>query len=273
MVQTKTLIHDFQLNEFLYDVIYHSTDKEKAKLTQRQLRAIETEKRAKNFITRATLDEKLIMLEKMGVQYSVWIHKVKTLYPAQVKKLYKKHKAELSEETISDLLESGLYIVTDRQVASFANLLGNGCHSENYLLNRDFYKIGDHIDEWEDTPHPTNENVREGMQHLKRINKLMLYTSMAIKNAKGFTQIGDLDFHILMYLFNKVDMYVPRETLNQYFRANYRMTVISAALKRMVLSAHVEKNPKNNSSYMISSLGINTVLGLMTKIVNDTLNY
>lgn len=268
----KILINDFLLNEFVFDVISNSDTKDKARLSERQIRAIKTAKTTKHFVSKSTIDEKLILLSKLGCSYALMVNRVKHLYPAQMKKLYKKHKGELTEETITDILSSGLFIVTDRQVSMFFNLMGNGCHSDNYMLNRDFYRIGKNISKFRDAPNPTSENLREGLEHADLIVKMLLNSAMSSKEMKGLTEIGDLDFNILLYLFRNKKEYVSRESINQYFRVHYKATIIGAAVKRLALSAHIENAPIGYA-YMITSLGINTVFSYMRKVMTDTLEY
>lgn len=268
------MLQDPLFNEFVFDVIVHSTAKERTKLSNKEKRNLRSATTTKHFVNKTTIDEKLILLQKLGVSYAVVIQRVKTLMPHQLKKMYKDHKSELTEETISDLLQTKLFVMTDKRVSYFLNLMDAACHSETYMLNRDFYLIGNEMN-YKDSPYPSNIEINEGLQHQRVINKFLLSGFNALRDVQGNTKIGDLDLKILMYLFLKKDRYMYRTDLNKYFRYQYKMTILAAALKRLQIAAHIDASPHFDKvpSYMITSTGIDVVLSFIRKVMTDTLEY
>lgn len=272
---TKTLINDPLISEFLFDVIWAATQKDKAKLSERQLRNITTVKRAKRYSSYTTLDEKLIMLSKLGVSFALTVFRTKTHSPKQLKELFEKYKANLDEDAVTDVLKSGLALTTDREIQCFSNLLGALCHSDTYMLNRDFYKAGLHAQRWKDTPHPTTENVREAMADFEVVNKMFLKFSLFLKHIKGVTNIGDVDFNILMFLFTKRNTYAHRKEIDIYFKPNYKPALIAAALKRLLENVLIEKSPMTllRDSYMITGTGIEEIMTAHKRTLNETFNF
>lgn len=270
----KTLISDFNFNEFCYDIIFHSSAKDRAKLSEKELREISTDKRAKKYTTKSTFDEKLIMLAKLGCSYSFIVSRTKNLSLAKLKELYKEHLLELSEGTITDTLKSNLFVVGDKNVIYFLNLMGDICHSDTYMLNRDFHRVGHHVLDWGNPESMTHEDVKEVSDCVSIINKLALNTSMLLQQVKGLTKLSDLDLNILMLLFNKRIGNLSRSSVDRYFNPTYKKTLISAALKRLVMGAYIDKGLYSEiPTYSITSLGIDTVMEFHRKNLKDTLSY
>lgn len=257
----KTLINDPIINELAFDALFHLSQPEhRGKLTPTELRASYSAKKAKHFAGRTTLDEKLLLFTKLGIEWSFVIHAT----DFKLKKTYDKFKELTVAQQVDKIAKERVLVLTDRRLATFANVLSKLSHSDTYLLNLDFHRVGDFMNNWSDRPN--SENSQTSIEAAHRINKHSLKLCLTMKMIRGESLSGDLDLLILMYLFDNSSDYVSRPTLDIYFGSLYKSTLIAASIKRLWESSRIDKDPTiKKPAYQITSLGITTVMDFHAK--------
>lgn len=267
----RVIINDPILNELTFDYLFTLSEGQRAKLNAKELRAIRTANRARQFVSRATIDEKLFLLAKLGVQYSFILHANNPIATKEIKELYTKYKEMSKVQVIDDMAANKFVVLTDRVLINFLNIMAHNSHSDTYLLNMDFHKVGQHMNNWKQTERADVDNIQEALDHAKAINRLSLNISIHLKSIKGITQIGDLDFNILMLLYNFKTQYVLREKIESYFGGMYKKTLIAAAIKRLTEKILIERNPASKKiEYQITALGNTSVMEFHRKNLSDS---
>jgi len=257
----KTLINDPIVTELAFDALFHlSQPDKKGLLTARELRSTKTAKKARHFAGQMTLDETAILFAKIGISYTLVIHgndwKMKEWY-AKVKEMSK-------AQQLAEASKIKLVMLNDRTVTNFLNMTAKMTHSDGYLLNMDFHRVGYFVNTWKDAV-PDGDNIREAQEYAKMINKLVLVNNMAMKTIRGITDIGDLDFNILCFLYDG-DRYMSRSVIDNYFGASYKKTLITAAVKRLMEKSLIERNPAvREAEYQITSFGTTAIMDFHTK--------
>lgn len=261
MIRKKTLINDDILNEMAFDVLFHLSQPDKRdRLTATELRATKNAKLAKHYASRMSLDEKLILFAKIGIPFSFVIHPTGW----KLKEWYEKYSVMTKAQQLAEASKEKLVVINDKIIANFLGLMTKTTHSDGYLLNMDFHRVGHFVNTWKDAKPDTN-NLAEGSDHAKMINKLVMVTNLAMKAIKGVTDIGDLDLNILMHLYD-ADRYVTRKALDSYFTGTYKIAVVTAAIKRLGEKSLIEKNPTvRHPEYQLTSFGITAVLNFHSK--------
>jgi len=258
----KTVIHNPIVNELAFDALFQLSQPDKTHLlTAKELRATKTPRKARHFAANMTLDEKLILFAKIGISYTLEIH------PTDWKRKdwYEKIKGLTKGEQLKEASGIKVVMVNDRKVVNFLNMMANLTHSDGYLLNMDFHRVGHFVNTWKDAV-PDADNIAEAQDYAKIINKLALVQNMAMKTVRGVTDIGDLDLNILMYLYDAGARYVNRGTLDGYFSGFYKKTLITAAIKRLVEKYLIERNPAVRlPEYEITGTGTTAVTEFHTK--------
>ncbi len=259
---TRTLINDPIVNELAFDALFHlSQPDKKDRLTARELRATKTAKTARHFASKMTMDEKAILFAKIGISYSLIIHGTDW----KLKNWYAKVKGMTKAQQLAEASDIKLVVVNDRKVISHLNVMANLTHSDSYLLNMDFHRVGHFVNTWKDAT-PDADSIAEALDYAKMINKFALVQNMAMKSIRGVTDIGDLDLNILMYLYDAGAKYVTRTILDSYFGAIYKKTLITAAVKRLVEKALIERNPAVRlPEYEITAAGTKSVMDFHTR--------
>jgi len=158
------------------------------------------------------------------------------------------------QERLAEASKIKLAVVSDSTIVNFLSVMATLTHSDSYLLNMDFHRVGYFVNTWKEAV-PDANNIKEALEYAKMINKLALVQSMAMKSIRGVTEIGDLDLKILMYLY-EAGQYVSRETMDNYFKMVYKKTIITAAVKRLFEKFLIERNPTVRlPEYQITSFG------------------
>lgn len=263
----KTVIADPIINELAFDTLFHlSQPDKKGRLNTRELRATKTANKAKHYAGQMTMDEKLILFANIGISYSLVIHNTDW----KLKKFFEKYKDLTKGQQLDDASKTKLVVCNDRVVANFLNVMANITHSDGYLLNMDFHRVGHFVNTWKDAV-PNADNIAEAQDYAKMINKLVLVNNMAMKSIRGQTDIGDLDFNILCFLCDVGARYSTRTAIDNYFGGVYKKTLITAAVKRLAEKYLIERNPTVRApEYQITGQGTTAVMDFHTKNLRET---
>lgn len=258
----KVLINDPIVNELAFDALFHlSQPEQRGKLTNKELRATKTAKKARHFAGQMTLDEKLVLFAKTRIGYTLEIHAIDW----KRKEWYEKVKAMTKGQQVAEASKIKLVVVNDRIVVNNLNMMANLTHSDTYLLNMDFHRVGYFVNTWKDAV-PDPDKLHEALDYAKMINKLALVQNMAMKAIRGLSDIGDLDLNILMYLYDAGAKYISRGTIDNYFGGIYKKTLITASMKRLIEKSLVERDPTVRApQYQITSFGTTAVMEFHTK--------
>jgi len=257
----KILINDPIVNELAFDALFHLSQPDKrSKLNARELRAAKTAKQAKHYASQMSLDEKLILFAKIGISYTLDIHGVNW----KLKDWYAKVKSMTKAQQLTEASKIKVVMVNNRKVVNFLNVMANLTHSDGYLLNMDFHRVGNFVNTWKDKP--DSDKISEYLDYGKMINKLIFIANMAMKSIRAVSDIADLDLNILMYLYDAGERYVAKKNLDSCFGGLYKNTIISAALKRLIEKSLIEEDPTVRlPQYQITSFGTTAVMEFHTK--------
>ena len=267
----KILIDAPILNELVFDYIFTLTKEQKSKFSPKELRAVKTAKKARHFAETSTIDEKLLLLAKMGVEYSFVLHKRE--HPidnvADIKARYDKYKKMSKEDVLKDMACEKFVVITDRQISNFMSIMGNNSNSPIFMLNMDYHRTGRFLNNWK--KYSVGENLdgkQESLEFARVINKYTLLVSMALKNIQGYFMMSDIDINLLMFFYDRQGKYTPREIVENAFLGQYKITILTAAIKRLIEKVLIEKNPVKKlmkPEYQITGLGIQVVMDFHTK--------
>jgi hypothetical protein len=262
----KIIINDPIINEVAFDYLYTLSAGQRNKLNAKELRAIKTPGRARRYIESVTLDEKYGLLAKLGCGFSTIFHNGNPLASKEIKALFEKYKTMSKSEKIADMAANKIVVLSDRVLINFLNVLSDLSHSDVYLLNLDFHKVGQYINNWKEENKPDVDSMQQSLEYARVINKFSLQVSLEMKTIKGVFELNDLDFNILMYLYEYRSQYVTRMRIDDYFSGLYKKTLISAAIKRLAEKVLIERNPTSNKyEYQITALGNTSVMDFHKK--------
>lgn len=271
MAAQKILVNSPIINELTFDYLFTMTPEQRKLFSPKELRFIRTAKRARQFVNSSSMDEKLLLLAKLGVQFSFIIHREK--FPAtHIKEWYEKYKEMAAVDFVKEMSDQNLVVLNDRVLVSFLNLMATFSHSDSYLLNLDFHKVGYFINNWKKFEKPNVQSIQESLEYAQVINRFALNITTELKTIKGVTEVRELDITLLMYLYENRNKYVLRETIMNNFCGLYRKTVIGSAIKRLLEKLLIDRNPMyhNRHEYQITALGNTAVMDFHRKNLSLT---
>jgi len=262
MVRKKTLIGDKVIDELAFDTLFQLSQPDKLHLlSPSELRAAKSAKPARHYASQMSLDEKMRLFAKIGISFSLVIHNSDW----KLKKFFEKYKELTKGQQLAEASKTRLVVCNDRVIVNFLNMMASLTHSDTYLLNMDFHRVGHFVNTWKEAI-PDSNNLAEALEYAKMINKMALVQNMAMKTVKGITDLGDLDLNILMHLYDAGAKYVTRLTLDIFFGGLYKKTLITAAVKRLSEKSLIDRNPTVRlPEYQITSFGITAVMDFHTK--------
>lgn len=267
---TRILVNSPILNEVVFDYLFGMTTAQKHKFAPKELRAIKTPKKARMWAQKCTIDEKLLMLAKLGVEFSFIIHAGK-FGLKEIKERFEKYNNMSKAQFVQEMTDERFVVLNDRVLIDYLNVMANLTHSETYLLNLDFHKVGPNIHNWKKYDRPDVDSLQDSIYWGKLINRFSLYTAIEMKRIKGVSEIADLDIVLLMYLYDFKGRYVPRATIESYLAGIYKKTLIGSAIKRQFEKLFIERNPVGSKvEYQITGLGASTVMDFHRKNLSQT---
>jgi hypothetical protein len=267
----KIIIHDPVLSEIAFDYLYTMSVGQRQKLNAKELRGVKSAKKARAFIEKTTLDEKLFLLAKLGCGFSIIFHNGNPLSTKEVKSMYEKYKDMARGDIVKDMAEKKIAVTSDRVLINFLNILADLSHSDTYLLNLDFHKVGHFLNNWKPENRPDIDATQQSLDYAKSINKFALNVSLELKTIKGVFELADLDFNILMMLYDKRTKYVSRDAIDEFFGGLYKKILITAAIKRLSEKVLIERNPVARSNeYQITAMGNTAVMDFHKKNLANT---
>lgn len=271
MSTKRILVNSPIINELTFDCLFTMTENQRQKFVPKELRAIKTAKKARHYVEKCTLDEKLMLLTKLGVGFSFILHAHNPLAGKELKARYEKYKDMSKDKYLQELSDEKFVVLTDRILVNFINVMGNLTHSDVYLLNLDFHKVGEFIHNWKRADKPDVNSIQQSVEYAKVINRLSLNVAIEVKKIKGVSEIADIDLLILMYLYDK-NQYIRKEIIESHFGGIYKKTLISSAIKRLAEKLLVERNPMYSVyfEYQITALGNTAVMDFHRKNLSQT---
>jgi len=262
MSTKRILVNSPIINELVFDYLYNLTPEQRLKFSPKELRAIKSAKKAREFVEKTTLDEKLLILAKLGVGFSFILHDGSKLASREIKERHERYKDMSKDKLVKELSDERFVVLTDKILINYMSVMGDLTHSDVYLLNLDFHKVGRSIHKWRPEGAPSVPRITESLEYATIINRLCLNVATELKVIKGVSDIADIDILLMMYFYDNQKNYVPRGIVESKFGGIYKKMVIASALKRLVDKLYISRNPVYSvvQEYQITSLGISTVM-------------
>lgn len=262
MPNKRIVVNSPILNEVVFDYLYNLTPEQKLKFSPKELRAVKSAKKAREYAEKLTIDEKLLLLAKVGVKFAFVLHSSERFMQREIKERHDRYKEMSKDKLVQELSDERVVVLTDKVLTNFLTVMGDLTHSDVYLLNLDFHKVGRSINQWKPNTPPNSPMMSELLEYAALINRLSLNVAIEVKRIKGVSEIADLDILLLMYFYENQKKYVTRGTIELHFGGIYKKTLITAAIKRLFEKLYIERNPVYSTihEYQITSLGISTIM-------------
>ncbi len=250
--------------EYVYAAIVNSTIEQRKQLNGKFLYATRTAKKAKAFSVNSTDEEKAILLSKLGIDFA-WCF---NLNKEKLDEMVKASGGQTLSQITKSMVDQKVMVVTSKQQMQFLGLMASNCHSESWLLNRDYLLFGYQAKQWRKvTDPPLNREMKESLVEVRQIAQLMLNTIMASKTIEGMFGINEPAMAVLLYFLSRQKEFVTEHEMKMYFRSLYRDFRIVVSLKMLITGKLIEKRmdvPK--PEYRITGIGVSTAMNFQKKV-------
>lgn len=252
------------VSEFVYDTIVNSTIDQKKFLNGKFLRVGRTSRTAKAFSVSSGMEERALVLAKLGVPFA-WVFNISE---KKLKELYDDRHSFNQVKLADKMIEEKMFVITDKEFMQYAGLMASSCHSETWILNRDFLKVHYHLREWRrDYENATNKETKEGIAASKEIAKLITNSIIFSKYSDGTYGINEQEIAVLMYMYSKQKEFIELKQLKIHFNGIYRNFKLVRAINTLLKNQYVEKGVGQfEDNCRITGWGVDIVLKFQKRV-------
>lgn len=246
------------ISEFIYDCLMRTTVEQKKNLNGKFLKATRTSRTAKSFSVKSTMEEKAILLSKLGVPFS-WNFNITK---KKLNELFENRKDIKKSQLTDIMLKEKIIIITDKQVNQYLGLMAANCHSEIWLMNRDFLKAGHVLKDWrKEYFNATISHVRNSDRTAKDIAKLVVNSIAVTKLCESIFGIPEPAVSVLLYMFSKEADFITEQEMRVYFFNLYRGFKVTTAINKLLESKFIERGYlSNQKEFKVTAAGMEAAL-------------
>lgn len=265
----KIIIRDPYLNALTYDICYNLSKEDTAKLPLKYRKILKSEVKTKAFCDKSSMDERLIFLAAVGLNFAVTLMPDVAKNNTDLKNIFKKYEEQRSSGALKDLSKLRVFVSTDKNISLFSGMMADTIHTKSYLLNMDYNKTGNLLKDWSKRLEtPSQKETLDTIANFDYLVKFIFNSWVAFDNVETFFGISDMDFKILLYLSQYRHTYLSKENIVEtIYIIDGNKKKISSSLKRLLVNEYIRTHVDYRTPrYTITTLGIQKIHDLLQNI-------
>lgn len=267
---------ELKLNEYLFNRLSKLTDEQKHKLNSSELALIGTKEKLRLFITWGSLDKKLAICTKVGIQFFIFFYEDKDKANSVLQNVYKQHRMkELTVENIEKMASEGIFVTENKNLSMSLTLLAHNSHSDLYYINKDFMQFRRLAKAATDSKKntPTTDTHLKSEEALKVMARFV-FEAISSENYTRSNGLQMIDIMILLLLYPVYKKYLGISSMQRSLEGIYKSNSVAFSASKLFEHGYIDKFPsvKRVVSYTITAKGMNFVGGLLLKITNSAFN-
>ena len=264
-------VEDPYMNEYVFHCIVtappHLIDKLPPHL-HRFTRSVST---AKRFVQKSSLEKKLQMLSALGGAFSLVLHPPRYLNKVKMEKVLKHFLEGRRLADVNEMIKEKVFVITDKDVMAVFAIMAQSCHSETYMLNKDYSLIVTEMVKKKFPDRKANDEDLKGLlEDHKLVCQFLLNCLMNQEYVNGMVGYRPTEIMLLLYLFVNKNKYVAENDLRRFFTSQVGRSGVMAAIRHLEQSLHIQKLP-SVWSYTITGLGVQLISSYVNRVVAMTL--
>lgn len=252
---------DPHFNDYLYTLLFNMEASQKRHLKGKHLKAVMTERGARNFIANASLEDKLYLLSCTGQKFFITLM-AEDFKKEWFKEIYDLFQKDKKPAALKDLVSRGLFVSSD---VNFTRLLGHvsrSIHHHNFYQATELRRTGFHIRKWKRIALGAKDlETREADEAATSLAQLLLSGSVTMDYMKGLMGISATEMKLLLYLYTNSHAYTSEKYLGSFFKGYIRDAEVRLSIRNLCKSGYVEADKVPEKRYTITGPG--------TKMVNE----
>lgn len=264
MPAKRDVIVDPFVSEFIYDTIINATLDQRRFLNGKYQKVGRSKRKARAFSVTSTLEEKALMLAKLGVSFA-WVF---NMDKAKFKEISAEIKGMSNLQITDMMLREKMFVITDKQFLFFAGLMASNSHSETWMLNRDFLTASYRLNEWKQQyGNATLGASKDSTPASRDMAKVMLNTIIFSQYALGAFDVNDAEMAVLLYFLSKEKEFIGFDELKLSFNSVYKNFKLVKALKTLLNAKYIEQGQGEwAKQYRMTGWGVDIALRFEKKV-------
>lgn len=257
------LVSDPNMNEYVFHCIVSAPPRLINKLPEDLFHHTKSIVKIRTFAQKASLEKKLEMLSHLGGAFSLMLHPPNYLTKIRMDKALLEYNAGKRLDTVNEMIKDKVFVITDKDVMAVHAIMSQNCHSETYMLNRDYALIAEDL---VNTRYNNRDSeVKSLMEDYKLTVKMILTTLLNQEHNMGQIGYKPREILVLLYLFINKSKYVDEQEIIKYFTTYIGKVSVRSALGLLQNSLHVQRMP-GKWWFSITGLGVQLVSSYVNRI-------
>lgn len=260
ILKTRPII-DPALSEFIYTVAMTAPLPIKRRLPLKYFNSILTEKAARRFSIRSSMDQKKEFLEYMGFRHFSVFANVENYWNTGFKDLLKKYDKSGGNPSVKEISEDCLYVTSDKELVHVFTRMSHALSTKLYRMEQELLRVKKAEIKWTSTLE--SDDLKESEIEKKRSQSFIKMTTSIVKdfvNASDYLEVGSYEVAVLNLLYVNQDAYLSRDEIMDdnagIIPLNQTTAVENKLIELSLIQPHVDYRKKE---YTITSRGIRTV--------------
>lgn len=262
MKKNSARILDPAFADYFYSILYGATIEDKLALPEKYQNLLKSERAAKKFALQASMDEKLLVLNYLGIKHFIIISDSGISGESNLKAVLKAHKQGQEYLTLKQVVESGLYVSSNKQLLGVLKMASLSIHTKTYRQELELSRTRYHAKKWD-------QKLRSSEQEMEAEDKksidvsyvrLIGYAADVMGRSENLFNLKESRLKILIFLYPLSHTHTRIEEMWQYFSGTLTNPEITSATKELVDLNHIELHPfSKKREYTISASGITII--------------
>lgn len=262
-------INDPWFNEFVYDCIDQATPEQRSRLPYQLIKYVHTPGKRKHFAEHALLEKKLEMLARLGISWSIRLTPSDNMsIKEEIIETYDNFRNGKRRADIEKMIKEKKFIFCDRDVMAVIGVMAQNCHSQTYMLNRDYGLLAKSAVNASQLH--TSDQIKPLQDDFKIIVRLLLSNLMNQTFIDGLVGYQTEQIIILLYLYAFHGTYVEEKTIVSYFNGICKARSLQVTLYLLLKSNQVIRLP-GTKQYSIAPLGAQVVIEYTARVSRASL--
>lgn len=255
------------LKQYIYSILYNATIQIKRIIPPRFHKYMKSDRTARQFINKSTLDEKLSLLAHFGVKWFLVLVDEEVAGVTDLKEILRKYKDAQKMESLKDIVNSKLFVTSSKEFITLLGLMAQTIHHQSYKMNLEYTRTGYHIYKWS-RRFIDSTQTEETAENSILLAKTLLGTSFVMDRCDIYFQLRQVEVRVLLYLYTLKHTYVSMEQLWDYFNGWEGKVKITRAVRDLVLSQHIQRSGLlGERAFTITAIGIKIVHNLQDAVL------
>lgn len=262
------------LNEFFFNAMRLATKEELQRLNITERTYFKNEKAIRRFADNESLDKKLLMLTRLGYQYTLFIKPIK----AAIQPLLEKISVQYTEVTtrkqlVEYMAQNKIFALASKEMMVISQMAAQNSHSDIYMMDYRYVQLRDRIRKWVEWG-VDSDRMHEAKMATNDLSKVVLSALIGINRTHVIAGITPMQLKALLALYPYRNTYVTGAKVAHMLHESNRTRGIFKVLNILaeldyISKASMREINSNVLQYTILDKGVEAVHDYFKWMLNN----